>query len=284
MDELMKSPDGLKAAADHLSVEPDWLAIQMAQMERASAIAAHQKEVDKARGLVLPDMAYIVWSQDMAAGERVDAEVREGRMTFDAAVTAYGSYARIDGMLRLQEEGYTSREHLLDLWPEQWAAADPDDTDPRFLAMWKEANFYWRGKAIDEDGAAIAIGSVSPDPATTGIIVDPGHPLPEMDPVRIYRGQPEGAPIGISWSLRREVAEGFARGVGVRARIPNPQVLTLDVARRDIIAYLTSRGEDEVIIDPGRYDGMLGYGGRGIPMPGFGLKVITNRGPITRPS
>jgi len=62
----------------------------------------------------------------------------------------------------------------------------------------------------------------------------------------VYRGQSADQPKGLSWTLNREVAEGFARGH--RFMNPNPVVLQLQVTRDQVAMYLTDRDEETVVL------------------------------------
>ena len=64
----------------------------------------------------------------------------------------------------------------------------------------------------------------------------------------IYRGTQSKDEIGIEWSLHREVAEWFAR----RWATPSTTswLMTAKVDADDILAYLVTRGEAEVIVNP----------------------------------
>jgi len=70
-------------------------------------------------------------------------------------------------------------------------------------------------------------------------------------PVRIYRGCSRPRVRGVSWTLDRKVAEGFARGHrGIR--VPDPVVAEAVVEREAVFAILHERNEGEVLIDPRR--------------------------------
>ena len=108
--------------------------------------------------------------------------------------------------------------------PGTWSRSEPDDTDPRWLALWTDA---------------AESGRVETDP------------LPDGDPLTIYRGEPEApaaGPRGIGWSLSRDTATSFAlrprwsQGTGV--------ILEGSVPRRDVLGYVTHRNEAEVIVEP----------------------------------
>lgn len=111
------------------------------------------------------------------------------------------------------------RKHL----PWVWSDAEPDDTDPSWLAMWQYA-------ALD--------GPL-------------GDPLPGKSvALTVYRGQHSADdPRGIAWSLDPNVAKMFAHrfnpnefGVILRGR----------VERSKVLAYINAagRGEQEVVCNP----------------------------------
>jgi hypothetical protein len=83
-----------------------------------------------------------------------------------------------------------------------------------------------------------------------GVIIqdDPKKKLPARRRFKIYRGQ-VGDQIGISWTLDYEIARKFAITGGTREPIAGGKILELMVTRADVLAYLTGRGESELIID-----------------------------------
>jgi hypothetical protein len=73
--------------------------------------------------------------------------------------------------------------------------------------------------------------------------------------ISIYRGQGLDHEPGLSWTLNRKVAEGFARGHrGFGPR--NPGVLEAEIEKADIAFMATDRGEDEVVLfePPAEFD------------------------------
>ena len=70
--------------------------------------------------------------------------------------------------------------------------------------------------------------------------------LPEQ--VEIYRGFNRGEQDGLCWSLRRGVAEWFANWM-MPADSKQRRLVTATVRKNDIVALLTSRNEDTVIIE-----------------------------------
>lgn len=74
----------------------------------------------------------------------------------------------------------------------------------------------------------------------------PGAPhLP--DRMTLYRGQDDGASVGLSWSLDPEVAKDFARGHR-GCNISNPLVLELEVTRDQVAFFTNDRDEQEVVL------------------------------------
>jgi hypothetical protein len=61
----------------------------------------------------------------------------------------------------------------------------------------------------------------------------------------VYQGS-QGAQ-GLSWSLSRGVAEGFA---SLRTKLPKGEVLERRVKKSEVFAYVSGNGEREVIILP----------------------------------
>lgn len=211
----------LEERAAHVGISVENLRV----IERGNEIAAElMKDNPK-----LPSVTAMIMGGDMASAERWMEEVRAGRVPYDEALLLTGSYARLDAALRLQEEGHATRDHLLDIWPHEWPGADPDDTDPRFVALWLEA-WERNGRRPVQD--------------------EPSSKLPRGKRITVYRGQLAGAPVGLSWSLDRAIAEKFARGAWARLPVGGGEIIEMRALRSNVLAYLTGRGEQEVIIDP----------------------------------
>jgi hypothetical protein len=174
----------------------------------------------------LPFVTAIVMSNDLASAERNEAAVKAGDLPAERAVWLTGSYARLDFACKMVQQGRLDHDWLLENLPELWRGSDPDDTEPLYLNLWLaawEAN--WREPITD------------------------GEPLPDGDTLTVYRGQMPGGGFGIAWSLDADTATKFAKGAGIR----NPMagtVYTGHVRRADVLAYLTGRGESEIIVDP----------------------------------
>ncbi|MCU0506589.1 MAG: hypothetical protein MUE82_12640 [Chloroflexi bacterium] len=195
----------------------------------AAALQAHADRIAE-QFPALPVLTAFIMAQDAMSADRATDMVRAG-VPFDDALPFVGSYARIGWMLDMVRIGKADRGHVLDLLPDYWPGADPDDTDPRFLVAWTEA-WVRNGRRTITDR--------------------PGTALPAGRYLTIYRGQSGADGAGIAWSLSEAVAKRFARGASVRVPggVPDPVVYTARVARRTVLAYLTGRGEDEVIVNP----------------------------------
>jgi hypothetical protein len=148
---------------------------------------------------------------------------------YDEAKIRVGSFARLDWTIKALDAGYVSLDQVLDELPELWRGSDPDDTNPRFLELWRAAfirndNYYVYDEAL----------------------------LPEDDSpdITIYRGQDADAEYGIAWSLDRVIAEKFANGAATRQANRGGVVIMARVDKVDVLGYLTGRGESEVIVDP----------------------------------
>ena len=199
----------------------DWMDKEMLRrIEREQAIFA---TLDPA----LPDLTRIVMANDLRSAEDGLALVRSGQIEPETALVYAGSYSRISTLLTLLDEERITIDRALDLLPSVWPGSDPDDTDPRLWALWELA-FIRNG----------------------GVVTDQGHDLPRRSYLTVWRGQRKDDRIGCAWSLRRDVAERFARGASFRTPVPDGVIIETKVPRGMILAYLTGRGEEEVIIDP----------------------------------
>lgn len=175
----------------------------------------------------LPMMTRIVMAGDLRQAQGSYARLRSDEIDIDRAMILTGSYGRIQLLISALDDGLVSEAKVLDLLPEWWSSSDPDDTNPRIIDLWERA-FARKG----------------------GLITDEGHDLPRKTYLKVYRGQRGDDPLGCAWSLDRGVAERFARGASFRCAIANPRIIESSVPRGMILAYLTGRGEEEVIINP----------------------------------
>lgn len=153
-----------------------------------------------------------------------------------AAEVRVGSYARMDFVKRLVVEGVVPPQdvfpHLLDLW----RGADAPDTDLWWLGMFYEAWLRNEHRTlVDKPGAVL-----------------------QEEWLKVYRGQSRYAPVGFSWSLKKEVAAKFATTGGGRALRDDGVVYTGKVNAEDVYAYMVQRGEEELITDKVMNMGRLG--------------------------
>lgn len=71
------------------------------------------------------------------------------------------------------------------------------------------------------------------------------------EPITVYRGAVEGLnEDGLSWTLERGQAMWFALRFGEVKDGGIPVVLTAQVHRHEIVAYLTTRNEEEILLFP----------------------------------
>jgi hypothetical protein len=195
---------------------------QRAQMERQSVIATELMDADPK----LPFISAFIIAGDRLSAERSMEWVTEGKMSFKEALPWVGSYGRLPFMLWAHDNGHVDRATLVKMVPEYWSSSDTYRTT-EFLPLFKEARQMNGGRYVHD-----------------------GKGLPRAKTLRIYRGQDTDAPLGIAWTLLYGVAEKFALGAATRQRDRGGTVFAADVPRSAVLAYLTGRGEGEVIIDP----------------------------------
>lgn len=178
----------------------------------------------QAKDPTLPDIAAIVIAGDVVSARRAQRMLDAGE-PFRRCLMMVGSYARLDFALRAVEAGKWDRAELIAQLPDLWRGSDPDDTDHRFLALWREAYLKNGGAVCD------------------------GPPLPEGR-IKLYRGQRQSPLLGIAWSLDVEIARKFAVTLGLRTAMAGGVVIVRYADSKDAYGYLTGRGESEVVIDP----------------------------------
>lgn len=195
----------------------------LAQREAFDGLLARASELT---GTGIDQISALTIAGDERSAAWLDSRVEKGE---DALQMAHlcGSYSTMNFALKHLEAGHIDKAALLRELPELWRGSDPDDTDPRFLALWKDARAAKKGYIRD------------------------GHALPPGNRVTVFRGQRRFDPFGIAWTTDIGVAKQFALTFGLRG---GPQeggvVFMANAPRSAIIAYLTGRGESEVIVDP----------------------------------
>lgn len=180
-------------------------------------------------------LSAFVIASDTVSAERATQAVESGESTALESLYLVGSYARFQWAVK-----HLTRPELLSVLPGLWIASDPDDTNLAYLKIWQSA---WR---------------------KCGSTIYDGQPLPRQQLLTIFRGQAGDAP-GISWSLSRTVATKFAKTGGLRHRVANGRLLEGQIKPKSILAYLTGRGEHEVIVDPFQVQ-FSGIGKMAMPM------------------
>jgi hypothetical protein len=168
----------------------------------------------------------IIMAGDMLSRRRADDRLTKGE-TVEQASIMVGSYSRFDWVVDQYHMGRIGVEDLSNWICELWCGADPNDTNPEFLVVWEQCHNYKGATLYDE------------------------KPLPDGEEFTIYRGQDDDSDwsIGLSWSLSKEVAIRFANGAAVRS-FQDGYLATAKVDRNNIMAYISGRNEEELIIDP----------------------------------
>jgi len=72
--------------------------------------------------------------------------------------------------------------------------------------------------------------------------------LPET--IAVWRGCEAGRERGLSWTIDRSVAEGFAIGKRCINRVPT--LVRADIPKQHVFAVFSSRNEHEITLDPRR--------------------------------
>jgi hypothetical protein len=125
-----------------------------------------------------------------------------------------GSYARWDWVVTMVKAGAI---------PGEWFA----ETNPEYLRLW--------------NAAYVAHGGYLRD----------GRALPRTKTIEVFRGgDPATVWKGFAWTTDPKIAQKFAMTMGGRTRVAGGVMVRGTVARSNVLAYITGRGESEVIVDP----------------------------------
>lgn len=166
----------------------------------------------------IPFVSWKLANQSLAEKERkIQEYLAEGQ--YDLAIWLYERPYRLSTLYEWWVEGEISNDILRQLLPHVWMDTEnPEQFGNAPLEMFE------------------ALGYVS----DTNKVLE--------GELTIYRGTQSKDEIGIEWSLHREVAEWFAR----RWATPSTTswLMTAKVDADDILAYLVTRGEAEVIVNP----------------------------------
>jgi hypothetical protein len=178
---------------------------------------------------VHPITAHIM-AGDILSAKRATEMVERGEMPAERATHLVGSFARWDWVLTMLAAGRIHESWLALNVCDLWSGSDPDDTNPHYLALWE------RLRTIN--GGVIRDGRPLPKGAKGGLL-------------RVYRGGPAvGLPDGFAWTTDPKVAQRFAMGAGARIPIKGGVVIAGDVKPGYVLAFITGRGESEVIVSP----------------------------------
>lgn len=175
-----------------------------------------------------------IMAGDFANAERITKFFENGEIQFGAAQAMIGSYARFEWIVRQVEAKKVKLQDILPDLCNMWSGSDPDDTDHRYLKLWKAA-YKAKGETLYDDALPVKW-------ARKRII-------------RVYRGQDRGmynqGVLGIAWTTDKNIARKFARGAWARQSDRAGEILHGTIQRKDILAFIQGRGESEVIADPG---------------------------------
>lgn len=207
---------------------PEWDAWMQADMAERMDVADELVAKDP----LLGPMGAITMAGDILSLRRAQKWVADGCPAIDAMVFV-GSFGRLQFLLWAYENGHLPEAAVFNMLPDQWRSGDPDDTDPRYLRLWRLAKAANRGVTICDK-----------DPLPRGWV----HKGTRTRMLTAYRGQDPEAPLGIAWTLDEQIAEKFARGAGTRQSNRGGTVFETYVPRAEVLAYLTMRGESEVIL------------------------------------
>lgn len=167
---------------------------------------------------------------DLLSAERATNEVKSGTTPAEKAVWLVGSYARWDWAITMMnlkqlDEGWFF-DNILDLW----RGSDPDDTNHAYLDLFRRAK------------------------TRKGSYLRDGRPLPRARDrqITVYRGGPPSMALyrGFAWTTDPKIAQKFAGGAGERVMRSDGVVITGHVFPGQVLAYITERGEAEVVVDP----------------------------------
>jgi hypothetical protein len=164
----------------------------------------------------------IVQSSDVLSAELATEQLAAGEDPKEL-YKRIGSYARFGWAVK-----HLPKKFLYKILPELWVSADPDDTNDDYLKLWQAA-FVKNGRETITDGKSLPKG--------------------RRDMLTVYRGQ-VGQKLGISWTLDRKIAVKFALCGGGRGFAQGGEVIQVTIPRSIVLAYLTGRGESEVIFNP----------------------------------
>jgi len=181
----------------------------------------------------------LVKASDLAGRDMIHEKWLKGELDWKTAMIRMGSYARFEWFYDRFLDGTIPARTFYKMLPGEWVSADVNDRDPRYSGMW-ETGWRRNGRRYLRDVRFKRLPKPDFIPEA-----NQGNPV-----YRVYRGTGVGKMHEhcLSWSLSKEVAERFAKGASAGMPKEGDVIEGLGM-KKDIWAYLTERGEEEVIID-----------------------------------
>lgn len=234
MSNLSEATERIIRAEEDLARNSEKDELGFSKYEKDKFERQHELAADLAEKQGIPLISAIVIAGDLLSKERSERWVEQGADAVEVA-RFVGSYGRFDFIVEQWQAGRISDDWFFENLVEEWRGADPDDTNPLYLHIWEQARERWGG---------------GPKGKRSSYIRD-GKPLPK-GPLIVYRGQlaDPNETLGIAWSLNKDIAMKFAKTGGLRGAQLGGNLLKLRVPKDRVLAYITGRGEDEVIFDP----------------------------------
>lgn len=172
-----------------------------------------------------------VMAADIHSARKATALVESGELPAEQAYVRVGSFARWDWTVTMLAMGRLSEDWFAANVCHLWSGSDPDDTSVQNLRLWQR---FWRrnGKSVIRDGRPLPKGGAD------GLLT-------------VYRGGLRGSiHKGFAWTTDPKIARKFALGAGTRVMTPSGIVISGKVKPSQVLAFITSRGESEIIVDP----------------------------------
>jgi len=231
-DELMRLADRLKQMLDTSNSTP--LAAELASTLTQGPVGTWVRH-PLCVTLYIPGMEPMLNARLENVRELVDGYWAKGR--WSNYVYAHERPFRLTALLRVIHDGSPKDRELWELLSWTWRDSEHPWVNRR---MWET---LW---TMDRPGIQFATAYRDRKELAR---------LHALQKVTVYRGTPGSkGRKGISWTLDKERARWFSlRFATAKER---PRVWTLEVPGEMILAYLTDRNEDEVVIDPRYLNGI----------------------------
>ena len=151
-------------------------------------------------------------------------EKRLAASDYDGALQIIERPFRLEYLSEWWKNAEISRGDLREMLPGWWTDAEPNDAEIRWRLLWRDA--------VKVEGPVLQ------------------KRLPKGDTIKVFRGTRDRADrLGIAWSTDRSTAVFFAN----RMSLGQPGwIVRGEVRPQHVMAYLTDRGESEIVVDPRR--------------------------------